>query len=97
MASHTRSSLSNLPQFQPGSHEFSRVIGLRRLNDSQSAANSIMIGDREFDAIGALANDMQFVGVTYGFGSEKELKNAGATRFVKTTAGLSPVLKELTG
>lgn len=67
------------------------------LNDTQSAANAIMIGDREYDVIGARANDMRFVGVTYGFGSEKELTDAGATRLVKTTAGLSSVLIEMAG
>lgn len=67
------------------------------LKESQSPANAIMIGDREFDAHGARANNMQFVGVTYGFGSEKELTDAGATRLVGSTDELLPVLMELAG
>ena len=66
------------------------------LNDSQSPARSIMIGDREFDALGARANDMRFVGVTYGFGSEQELTDAGATHMASTTMDLSTILMGLT-
>lgn len=38
----------------------------------------IMIGDRQYDIIGAKENNIKSIGVTYGFGSEKELKQAGA-------------------
>lgn len=66
------------------------------LEDSQSPSNSIMIGDRQFDAIGAQANDMQFVGVTYGFGSLEELENAGARRFASRPSELTSILLDLT-
>lgn len=36
-----------------------------------------MVGDREHDMIGALANGMNAVGVIYGFGSLQELLEAG--------------------
>lgn len=39
---------------------------------------AVMIGDREFDILGAKANGISSVGVTYGYGSEQELQNAGA-------------------
>ena len=35
--------------------------------------NSIMVGDRKFDIIGAKNNSMKSIGVTYGFGSMEEL------------------------
>ncbi len=41
-------------------------------------ARSVMIGDREHDVVGAKANDIFAIGVTYGFGSREELVNAGA-------------------
>ena len=47
-----------------------------------------MIGDRQHDVIGALANGMDVVGVTYGYGSLQELKQAGATRLVDRPADL---------
>lgn len=65
------------------------------LAQSDSQKHSIMIGDRQFDAIGASSNTMRFVGVTYGFGSEQELRNAGAKRLVAQPAELLPVLLEM--
>jgi len=41
-------------------------------------ASAVMIGDREHDIVGAKANGISTIGVTYGFGSREELKNAGA-------------------
>jgi phosphoglycolate phosphatase len=41
-------------------------------------ARSVMIGDREHDMVGAKANSIATIGVTYGFGSREELHNAGA-------------------
>lgn len=40
-------------------------------------AQCLMIGDREHDAIGASLNQMDCLGVTYGYGSKEELINAG--------------------
>ena len=37
-----------------------------------------MIGDRLHDVIGAKANGVGCIGVTYGYGSAEELENAGA-------------------
>ena len=37
-----------------------------------------MIGDRKHDLIGAVANGMTPVGVSYGYGSVDELEKAGA-------------------
>ena len=42
------------------------------------ATNTLMVGDREYDILGAKENKMTAMGVTYGYGSEGELANAGA-------------------
>ena len=39
---------------------------------------AVMIGDREHDIVGAKANGIFAIGVTYGYGSREELTNAGA-------------------
>lgn len=39
----------------------------------------LMVGDRLYDIEGAKINDLDSMGVVYGFGSYEELKNAGAT------------------
>lgn len=41
--------------------------------------NIVMIGDRHFDINGAKEFDLDSVGITFGFGSEQELREAGAT------------------
>ena len=49
---------------------------------------ALMVGDREHDAIGARTLATDFIGVTWGFGTEDELVAAGATRIVATPAAL---------
>ncbi|UVO39880.1 HAD family hydrolase [Bradyrhizobium arachidis] len=42
------------------------------------ARSAIMIGDRSHDVVGARTNGMTAIGVLYGYGSEAELRGAGA-------------------
>lgn len=46
--------------------------------ESLAADESVMIGDRLHDIAGARANGCRSVGVTWGYGSEAELREAGA-------------------
>lgn len=52
----------------------------------------IMVGDRAHDVNGAKENNMKCVGVTYGFGSEEELKKAGASYIAKDAEELRKIL-----
>jgi phosphoglycolate phosphatase len=49
---------------------------------------AIMIGDRSFDIVGARSNGMTAIGVLYGYGSEEELKGAGAHHICATHPNL---------
>ncbi len=40
---------------------------------------AVMVGDREHDIIGANKNALESIGVLFGYGSRKELEEAGAT------------------
>jgi phosphoglycolate phosphatase len=42
------------------------------------ASSAIMIGDRSHDVVGARTNGMTAIGVLYGYGTEAELRDAGA-------------------
>lgn len=53
---------------------------------------AVMVGDREHDVIGAKENGLDSIGVTYGFGSFSELKNAGADHIVNTVSELEGLL-----
>lgn len=50
--------------------------------------NSIMIGDRKHDLIGASHNHMHSIGVGFGYGTAEELKTANATYQVQTVQEL---------
>ncbi|MCC8940220.1 HAD family hydrolase [Bradyrhizobium sp. Arg68] len=47
-------------------------------------ASAVMIGDRSHDVIGAKRNGIRAVGVTYGYGSAEELREAGASQLCAT-------------
>ena len=51
----------------------------------------VMVGDREYDILGAKECEVSSVGVLYGYGTEEELTNAGADML----AGSVEELKEL--
>ncbi|MGI9248477.1 MAG: HAD hydrolase-like protein [Woeseiaceae bacterium] len=51
-----------------------------------------MVGDRKHDLIGAVANDMRPIGVSYGYGSLEELNAAGAIDIASTPADLPGVV-----
>ena len=63
------------------------------LNDyNLSAADTLMVGDRHFDAEAALANGCVPVGVTYGYGTREELADAGAEVLINSPEELAEVL-----
>lgn len=57
------------------------------------AEEAIMVGDREFDILGAKKLGIPTIGVLYGFGTRTELAAAGADYIVETTTQL---LRQLT-
>lgn len=46
---------------------------------ASNPSRAIMIGDRKHDVEGAIANGLDSIGVTFGYGSREELANAKAT------------------
>lgn len=52
----------------------------------------VMIGDREHDIIGAQANGVDSIGVTFGYGSHEEIKNAKPAYIVNTIKELDKCL-----
>ncbi len=54
------------------------VIRYAMEKGSFTSERAVMIGDREHDIIGAKENGLPSIGVLYGYGSEDELRDAGA-------------------
>lgn len=53
------------------------------------ASRALMIGDRSHDIVGARKNGMDGIGVLYGYGSEGELLEAGASHLCATPRAIS--------
>jgi len=58
---------------------------------SLSPADTVMIGDRAHDVLGARANNVFPVGVLWGYGSRQELLLAGARLLCEEPSGLADV------
>jgi len=54
----------------------------------------VMIGDTDFDTKGAVANAVDFIGVTYGYGKKEDMEKAGAEVFADSAEGLCNLLLE---
>jgi phosphoglycolate phosphatase len=50
---------------------------------------AVMVGDREFDVAAAARNGIPTVGVTWGYGTARELSNAGASALCQEPAELA--------
>ncbi len=57
-----------------------------------NADNTLMVGDRMHDVIGAHKNGIKCIGVTYGYGSEEELRKSGADVIVHSIEELTRLL-----
>ena len=56
-------------------------------------SETVMVGDREHDVIGARENGLPCIGVLYGYGSREELTAAGAAALAADLGELSGLLK----
>ncbi len=61
-------------------------------SDDERKRRCAMVGDRSFDMKGAKANHVTAVGVTYGYGSRRELEEAGADFIAADTEELGKIL-----
>ncbi|MFK7974861.1 MAG: HAD family hydrolase [Halioglobus sp.] len=60
-----------------------------------AASDAVMIGDRRYDIVGANNHGMRSVGVLWGYGSEDELRDAGATALCAQPASLFDTVAKL--
>ena len=57
-------------------------------NPDMNRDNTVMIGDRFHDVLGAAKSGLDCIGVLYGFGDRAELEGAGAKYITETVASL---------
>jgi phosphoglycolate phosphatase len=65
------------------------------IEENPAATSRTMIGDRKHDLIGAIANDIEPVGVAYGYGTTDELTAAGAVSIAEAPADIPQLLLHL--
>ena len=58
----------------------------------ENLSEAVMVGDRDYDVIGAKENGLECLGVLYGYGSRDELLNAGALEVFETAEDLCDFL-----
>ena len=69
------------------------ALALERIGITDTSS-CLMVGDRKHDILGAKTHQMASAGVLYGFGSRKELSQAGATFIIDTLADLRTIEKD---
>jgi phosphoglycolate phosphatase len=62
-----------------------------------SPSKAVMIGDRRYDVLGARANAMPAIGALWGYGSERELTDAGAHRIAAAPVDIPAMIDGLLG
>lgn len=67
------------------------TVALERLGNIKKD-RAVMVGDRSHDIVGGIKNGLFTVGVTFGYGSEEELKAAGASHIVNSVKELTEFL-----
>lgn len=65
--------------------------------ESIAGSDTIMIGDRKHDMIGAKANGVSGIGVLWGFGTQEELEKSGARRCISHPGDIVGELKGSSG
>lgn len=79
------------PRLQARDETKSMTIA-RALEGLPHARRPVMVGDRKYDVVGARAHDLPCVGVLWGIGSERELREAGAAALVREPRELVALL-----
>ncbi len=66
-------------------------------NEKISAINTIMVGDRKYDIIGAKKNRVLSVGVTYGYGTKEELTKSKTDFIVDSPEDICEIVMKENG
>lgn len=74
------------------SHRVEKADIIKYASKITDISSGIMIGDREFDIIGAKTMGLSSIGVTYGYGSREELEKAGADIICESVESIEKIL-----
>ena len=63
--------------------------------ENLDATATVMVGDREFDILGARLNGLQSIAVSYGYGTKEELAQAQPNQMIRNFSALMTALDRL--
>ncbi len=63
------------------------------MEETGEARNMVMVGDTEFDILGAKAHGIPGIGVSWGYGLVENMEKAGAVAIARNTAELQALLE----
>jgi phosphoglycolate phosphatase len=69
------------------------LIGHLMEQEGVDPTTTCMVGDRMHDVVGSAAHDIPCIGVTYGYGSEQELREAGAWNLCASPGEVATILR----
>lgn len=67
------------------------------LKENGCSQNIVMVGDTEFDVLGAAAHGIPTIGVAWGYGEVSEMEQAGAAAIARTPEDLFELLNQPVG
>jgi phosphoglycolate phosphatase len=74
-----------------------KIIALCLAADAVDAGRCIIVGDRKHDVVGAAANGLPCIGVTWGYGGADELRAAHAVLICDRPAALPGMIEQAIG
>lgn len=80
------------PLYSPSSDKAELICRTLRELNVTDPARAVMVGDREFDILGARAAGTASIGVSYGYGSREELEAARADCIAASPAEIGDIL-----
>lgn len=69
-----------------------KAIHLTKIKNKYNYTSMVMVGDRHLDIDAANDIDIKSIGVTYGYGSKKELEDSSPTFLVNSVKEIMPIL-----
>lgn len=73
------------------------IIAICLATEKIDAATCVMVGDRKHDVLGASANSLPCIGVSWGYGSADELRAARAALICEEPAALPGAVEQVIG
>ena len=82
------------PDMEMTSPDKADLIRRAILVTGANPARAVMVGDRHYDIDGAVRAGVDSIGVLYGYGTEDELRKAGATYLAETVRDIYRIVTE---